>query len=165
MDSSRQIIVEKHYIPIDFYRNYFLPSSITSHVSPLSPTPRQTPSVRQTITPQQSMVIEGMIPPRFMNTLIDMFDGMNSPETETDIEYSITPAELNSNSIVSIAESESECPICKEPIKTGSIERILTRCGHDFHLTCIDRWVSSNSSCPVCRTSCKDTQTEPESPI
>lgn len=29
--------------------------------------------------------------------------------------------------------------------------RCLPKCGHGFHVECIDMWLSSHSNCPICR--------------
>ena len=43
----------------------------------------------------------------------------------------------------------AECVICLNPV-SGATDRRLA-CNHVFHADCIERWLSSNNSCPVCR--------------
>lgn len=43
---------------------------------------------------------------------------------------------------------KEECSICLEPIINE--KKILT-CDHIFHIDCIDKWASTNPSCPMCR--------------
>ena len=45
------------------------------------------------------------------------------------------------------------CTICQEHEQTPiEVEwRKIRGCGHFFHKTCIDRWFSRNTHCPVCR--------------
>lgn len=46
----------------------------------------------------------------------------------------------------------SECPICLCSIGDGE-GRAELRCGHLFHLSCMDVWVESRgSTCPLCRS-------------
>jgi len=45
---------------------------------------------------------------------------------------------------------ETTCPICAEPIAPGQTLCALD-CGHLFHPACIQDWVHSNPSCPMCR--------------
>ncbi|XP_021846848.1 RING-H2 finger protein ATL80 isoform X2 [Spinacia oleracea] len=44
-----------------------------------------------------------------------------------------------------------DCAICLTEFSDGDMMRILPRCGHAFHITCIDTWLGSHSSCPSCR--------------
>ncbi|KAJ3701212.1 hypothetical protein LUZ61_004917 [Rhynchospora tenuis] len=44
-----------------------------------------------------------------------------------------------------------ECSICLSSIEEGEQVRQLPNCRHMFHKECIDVWLSTNASCPVCR--------------
>ncbi|CAH1421789.1 unnamed protein product [Lactuca virosa] len=50
-----------------------------------------------------------------------------------------------------------ECVICLGDFSTGERVKILPKCNHGFHVRCIDKWLSSHSSCPTCRHSLLDT--------
>lgn len=52
---------------------------------------------------------------------------------------------------------DSECVICLSDFNNGDRLRILPKCNHGFHLRCIDKWLSSHSSCPKCRHCLIDT--------
>jgi len=41
--------------------------------------------------------------------------------------------------------------VCLGEYDAGELLRRLPRCGHDFHLKCIDAWLSQHSTCPICR--------------
>jgi hypothetical protein len=43
-----------------------------------------------------------------------------------------------------------ECPVCLELLNAGEIVRALPCC-HSFHIDCIDPWLSSHHTCPVCK--------------
>ncbi|KAK1256516.1 RING-H2 finger protein ATL8 [Acorus gramineus] len=45
----------------------------------------------------------------------------------------------------------TECPICLAEFVEGDEIRILPQCGHGFHVSCVDTWLVSHSSCPSCR--------------
>ncbi|KAI3953551.1 hypothetical protein MKX01_016290 [Papaver californicum] len=46
---------------------------------------------------------------------------------------------------------DTECVICISEFGPGEKIRILPKCNHGFHTKCIDKWLSSHSSCPTCR--------------
>lgn len=49
-------------------------------------------------------------------------------------------------------EEEDECVICLGLWEVGDVGRKLRSCGHAFHVECIDMWLSSHSTCPLCRS-------------
>ncbi len=52
---------------------------------------------------------------------------------------------------------EDDCPICLDGFKCRQHGRKL-QCSHAFHKKCIDRWLTKNTHCPVCRTSVQPLQ-------
>lgn len=49
------------------------------------------------------------------------------------------------------AAAAVECAVCLGEVRDGERGRLLPRCGHRFHVECIDRWFRANSTCPLCR--------------
>ncbi|XP_047949434.1 RING-H2 finger protein ATL7-like [Salvia hispanica] len=49
------------------------------------------------------------------------------------------------------SETELYCSICLNDICGGDGCRKLPECGHTFHSRCIDVWLQSHSTCPLCR--------------
>jgi tetratricopeptide (TPR) repeat protein len=59
------------------------------------------------------------------------------------------------------AEAKDDCPVCLTPLGTEEggeeEEGVLIMCGHEFHVTCLDAWVSTcvrkrlDVTCPSCR--------------
>ncbi|RCV21850.1 hypothetical protein SETIT_4G171300v2 [Setaria italica] len=45
----------------------------------------------------------------------------------------------------------SDCAVCLEAMKAGEAARRLPACAHAFHVGCIDMWLDSHATCPVCR--------------
>ncbi|KAM0848589.1 hypothetical protein ACQ4PT_054262 [Festuca glaucescens] len=43
------------------------------------------------------------------------------------------------------------CTICLGEFVDGEKVRVLPRCGHGFHVRCVDAWLVSHGSCPTCR--------------
>lgn len=50
-----------------------------------------------------------------------------------------------------------ECAVCLNVAEEGEMMRLLPKCKHVFHIDCIDMWLNSHSTCPVCRTSARQT--------
>jgi E3 ubiquitin-protein ligase ATL10/75/76/77/78 len=48
-------------------------------------------------------------------------------------------------------EEEEVCAICLGEFAAGEKVRVLPRCGHGFHVRCVDAWILSRGSCPTCR--------------
>uniref|UniRef100_A0A6N2KMU0 RING-type domain-containing protein n=1 Tax=Salix viminalis TaxID=40686 RepID=A0A6N2KMU0_SALVM len=55
------------------------------------------------------------------------------------------------NEIVEQCCSEFSCAICLQDFKDGDSMRKLPYCGHCFHMSCLDKWLTRNGSCPNCR--------------
>nr|XP_043619897.1 RING-H2 finger protein ATL63-like [Erigeron canadensis] len=56
-----------------------------------------------------------------------------------------SPPSLDSNYVF-------ECAICLSVFLEEEIGRKLPGCGHVFHVDCIDMWLYSHSTCPICRS-------------
>jgi len=53
-------------------------------------------------------------------------------------------------------ESEDElsqytCAVCLDNIEIGQLYKRLPRCGHCFHAQCVDDWLTTRATCPICR--------------
>ncbi|EER89870.1 hypothetical protein BDA96_10G206000 [Sorghum bicolor] len=46
----------------------------------------------------------------------------------------------------------AQCAVCLEGMKDGEAARRLPACSHAFHAGCIDMWLDSHATCPVCRS-------------
>lgn len=49
----------------------------------------------------------------------------------------------------SAIEEEDVCPTCFEDYDTEN-PRIVTKCNHQFHLSCILEWMERSHTCPIC---------------
>ncbi|MED6113910.1 hypothetical protein PIB30_075227 [Stylosanthes scabra] len=49
------------------------------------------------------------------------------------------------------AEGPLECAVCLTEFTGNDTLRLLPHCNHVFHPPCIDAWLSSHVTCPVCR--------------
>lgn len=47
---------------------------------------------------------------------------------------------------------EIYCSVCLEHVKEGERTLMIQKCHHGFHQKCLDPWLSTNDSCPNCRS-------------
>ncbi|KAI8530438.1 hypothetical protein RHMOL_Rhmol11G0058300 [Rhododendron molle] len=45
----------------------------------------------------------------------------------------------------------TDCSVCLSEFQDDERLRLLPKCSHAFHVTCIDTWLKSHSNCPLCR--------------
>lgn len=45
----------------------------------------------------------------------------------------------------------ADCSVCLTEFEEDDDLRLLPKCSHAFHLPCIDTWLSSHKTCPLCR--------------
>ncbi|KAJ3675253.1 hypothetical protein LUZ60_004295 [Juncus effusus] len=43
------------------------------------------------------------------------------------------------------------CAVCLGEFHDGELLRLLPKCGHAFHVPCIDTWLRAHANCPLCR--------------
>ncbi|KAG6664253.1 RING-H2 finger protein ATL2 [Carya illinoinensis] len=60
-------------------------------------------------------------------------------------------------------EPTPDCPVCLSEFEENEKGRTLPKCGHTFHIECIDMWFHSHSTCPLCRSAVEHGQVS-ESP-
>lgn len=64
----------------------------------------------------------------------------------------LTKEQIDNLSMRSFGESDAlkTCSVCITEYAEGNKLRKLP-CSHEYHVHCIDRWLSENSTCPICR--------------
>ncbi|KAI3412785.1 uncharacterized protein J3R85_016910 [Psidium guajava] len=50
-----------------------------------------------------------------------------------------------------IGKGSLECAVCLNEFEDDETLRLIPKCNHAFHTDCIDSWLSSHTTCPVCR--------------
>ncbi|KAE9600802.1 hypothetical protein Lal_00011177 [Lupinus albus] len=50
------------------------------------------------------------------------------------------------------ATAAADCAVCLSKFQDHDLLRLLPLCCHAFHAECIDTWLQSNLSCPLCRS-------------
>ncbi|WOL04105.1 hypothetical protein Cni_G12826 [Canna indica] len=48
---------------------------------------------------------------------------------------------------------ETQCSVCLGDYESDDRLQKIPPCGHTFHVDCIDHWLASNTTCPLCRVS------------
>lgn len=49
------------------------------------------------------------------------------------------------------ASSSVVCSVCLDDVRGSEMVRQVPACGHIFHVGCIDMWLHSHRTCPMCR--------------
>nr|XP_012612378.1 E3 ubiquitin-protein ligase RLIM-like isoform X2 [Microcebus murinus] len=64
----------------------------------------------------------------------------------------LTKQQIDNLAVRTFDESDTlkVCSVCITEYTEGNKLRILP-CSHEYHVHCIDRWLSENSTCPICR--------------
>ncbi|KAL1535618.1 RING-H2 finger protein ATL51-like [Salvia divinorum] len=76
-------------------------------------------------------------------------------EMSVSLEHSVAellPAHKHSKGAGSDGVDDSMCAICLCKFEEGEELRTLPECSHSFHVACIDMWLCSHWSCPMCRS-------------
>ncbi|PON57408.1 43kDa postsynaptic protein [Trema orientale] len=60
------------------------------------------------------------------------------------------------------SESVVECAVCLSSITDDAKVRLLPNCNHLFHVDCVDLWLGSNTTCPLCRAAVEPRVPHPE---
>lgn len=48
--------------------------------------------------------------------------------------------------------NDIECAVCLSMLEENELARRLPNCNHIFHMVCIDKWLCSQPTCPICRS-------------
>ncbi|RRT67563.1 hypothetical protein B296_00002097 [Ensete ventricosum] len=57
------------------------------------------------------------------------------------------------SSLAVLPKSSPDCSVCLCPFRPQDELRLLPACRHAFHSQCVDTWLRSTPSCPLCRAS------------
>jgi len=105
----------------------------------------------------QRTVADPVFPPENVE---DNFDDPNYPWNRVDIQ-SAEPRGLSKLDIEqlpsyqyedddSVSSEQKRCVVCISDFEKNENLRILP-CTHEFHSKCVDKWLKSNPTCPICR--------------
>ncbi|KAL6981489.1 RING-type E3 ubiquitin transferase [Sarracenia purpurea var. burkii] len=95
-------------------------------------------------------------------------------QTNRDRQWQVGSAGLDEAVIKSIAVFKykkgdglvgtSDCAVCLGEFRDDEKLRLLPKCSHAFHLSCIDTWLKSHSNCPLCRANVAPPPPQPATP-
>lgn len=74
--------------------------------------------------------------------------GLPKSEIEQLLSYRYNPENHGSD--------QTSCVVCMCDFEIRQILRVLP-CGHEFHARCVDKWLKTNRTCPICRGDASDT--------
>lgn len=84
------------------------------------------------------------------------FDSVEEIAATHGLRKGVDPELLKSLPVVVFSTAEFkdllECAVCLAEVTDGEKARILPNCKHGFHVGCIDMWLHSHSTCPLCRS-------------
>jgi E3 ubiquitin-protein ligase ATL4 len=55
------------------------------------------------------------------------------------------------SSLAALPKSSPDCAVCLSPFTLDAELRLLPACRHAFHAACVDAWLRTTPSCPLCR--------------
>jgi hypothetical protein len=55
------------------------------------------------------------------------------------------------NNEINLQKTELVCSICLEDFKQKKTNAVCLPCIHFFHTDCIEKWKTTNSTCPLCK--------------
>ncbi|PKA63068.1 RING-H2 finger protein ATL40 [Apostasia shenzhenica] len=65
-----------------------------------------------------------------------------------------------SGSQLSVGGVGARCVVCQSLVRDGEMMKRMVNCRHFFHVGCIDEWLHSHSTCPICRAAAKPPEKE-----
>ncbi|GAA0159180.1 ubiquitin-protein ligase [Lithospermum erythrorhizon] len=79
----------------------------------------------------------------------------------------LDPSTISALPLVSYKRSAKQgniedCIICLSEFEEGEMVKLIPKCKHVFHNYCIDTWLESHVSCPLCRSTAEDGDTSQE---
>ncbi|XP_036340865.1 RING finger protein 44 [Rhagoletis pomonella] len=140
-------------------------------------------------TPVQIQTTTGIINPGFLLNFLAMFPlspynqhELNSPDSNETENYEALlslaerlgeakPRGLARNEIDQLPNykynpdthngDQTSCVVCMCDFELRQVLRVLP-CSHEFHAKCVDKWLRSNRTCPICRGNASDYFENPE---
>ncbi|KAK9010984.1 hypothetical protein V6N11_043845 [Hibiscus sabdariffa] len=81
----------------------------------------------------------------------NIFDTGGARGLAGDLVEKIPKITIRNNDNADASGEKVSCSVCLQDFQLGETVRSLPQCNHLFHLPCIDKWLLSHGSCPLCR--------------
>lgn len=65
----------------------------------------------------------------------------------------------------SFSVSDTQCSVCLADYQAEDRLQQIPACGHTFHMDCIDHWLATHTTCPLCRLSLTAAARTPAEPL
>jgi hypothetical protein len=87
---------------------------------------------------------------RFNRDFNDIVIGNNILNNRQSFKNGLYLNELFQKSFI-LLKNKFDCPICQDSINNDIhiIRKLI--CNHQFHIHCIEKWLSKETTCPICR--------------
>ena len=112
-------------------------------------TPINTQTPTNTQTPINTQLPTNTQPNIFLQTILSMLSPVRISPSQNQIDNAIETYSYNSN-------ETRNCPIDREPIRSGDRVVRIRHCGHIFRHNNILTWFQHNPRCPMCRYDIRD---------
>ncbi|KAL3850710.1 hypothetical protein ACJIZ3_012592 [Penstemon smallii] len=90
---------------------------------------------------------------RRINEHLEEFSShFQSRALESYIMYSLPITQIKKNKDEELQLGSRECVVCLGEFEEDDWVKVLPNCSHVFHVSCIDIWFQTHSSCPLCRS-------------
>ncbi|KAK1619047.1 hypothetical protein QYE76_024564 [Lolium multiflorum] len=124
---------------------HFLLRCLSRHPSP--PTPSSLPRAhRVSSTPSEAGAAE-VVPP----TRPAAAAGAEDVDEEKERLIASLPLFTMASALAALPKSSPDCAVCLSPFVPDAELRLLPACRHAFHAACVDAWLRTTPSCPLCR--------------
>jgi hypothetical protein len=80
-----------------------------------------------------------------------VFEDVGTPSSANNSTAQLIPTHQHQKGMGLVGE-DATCAVCLSEFEEGEELRILPGCMHSFHVPCIDMWLFSHPSCPICRS-------------
>ncbi|XP_052178861.1 RING-H2 finger protein ATL66-like [Diospyros lotus] len=68
------------------------------------------------------------------------------------IMHSLPITQFKKKAAEELGQNRTDCAVCLGEFEDGEWLKHLPNCSHVFHVSCIDTWFQTHSSCPLCRS-------------